>query len=82
MVLSNENAPDRTRTCNLRFRSPMPEFHKDLSKQELTENGENDFARNFAILQQHPELKSLIERWEKIPETTRGLIMAAIKGID
>jgi len=42
-------------------------------------DNKDSLALYLPILEKHPELAELIERWADLPDVTKGLILAAVK---
>jgi len=48
--------------------------------QALTNQDQNDLARYSALLlQQHPDLKQIIESWSEMPEPVKAGILAMVQ---
>ncbi len=81
------NAPDRDRTCDLRFRNPTPKITKPAINQSETHDAENVLARRWALLAQNDSrLPDLIDGWAKLPDAMRDavvhIVIAASKPLD
>ena len=77
------NAPDRTRTCNLRIRSPLQDKSKNTTTicEQKTYNSRIDISANhFAPnLPLDPDLVSVIEKWPTLPVHIRAAISSLIQ---
>jgi len=75
----NRIAPGRIRTCNLRFRRPMPENVKPYVEKGLTETTQNDLACFLALLQaKDADLAQVVERWPNLPEHIKAAVKALV----
>jgi hypothetical protein len=71
----NPNTPGRTRTCDPRFRKPMPDIDKVVDNKELTKNEQNDFAIYLAnSIRNEPDLQAVIEAWPGLPDKVKKQI--------
>ena len=61
--------------------NPLTENHKCSGHKALTDTWEDDVATSVAnIISKSPDLVRLIQEWPEMAESTKRVILAAIKG--
>ncbi len=78
----NDNAPGRTRTCDLRFRKPPPGNVNTLSASTCELASENYSAYPSSQVQNEGadvRLQQIIDSWPSLPEAVRAGIVVMVE---
>jgi hypothetical protein len=88
IIDSLRNAPGRTRTCNLRIRSPKPQNDKCLNDKGLEEAGEGAYKPAYkktpktipGLVEEIPQdLAEVAAAWPHLPYHIRAAIKALVQ---